>query len=162
MQPDEIKRLAQDALELLKENRLKAKKGLYVMPENGFMDPELTKGDLLAGRPGVCAKGALLVAQFIRSERESFGSVFDALCDLQPLFDPCAWNAVEHCFEADTTFQEGFGYAVQFETAQDRLQAILENLVRNDGAFRPEQDLKGPCGTPGEYIDNRGFRRSAL
>ena len=48
---------------------------------------------------------------------------------------------MERCFEADTAFQEGFGYAVQFETAQERLEAILTNLIRNDGLFIPEQDL---------------------
>lgn len=150
MNPEYLKKIAADALAQLKAGKLR--------PAHSFLTPgfddfnhqawrDFHEGvtpvsDLLATPCAVCAKGALLVAHFMNAkEGDTVGMVYHRMQELSAIVGDEQFSEVERCFEG--WGELGGAYAGTYRYDSYRLQAILENIVRNEGAFVPEQDLKG-------------------
>lgn len=155
--------VASDALLMLNAGRLIAADGIYCHSASGrdFQD--------IAGEGAtdlqqafaktackVCAKGAIFVAlvsranhapirTFAMRERIDDELMVDRITDV---FDEAQADLIEDCFEGfGVAGSFGDTYWNQFDDYDERLRAILENIIRNNGTFKPEQDVKQPALT---------------
>jgi hypothetical protein len=155
--------IAKDAIEQIKAGRLVPQLGVYLRVEGKSLyraAPRLQVKDVVAGtRCTVCALGALFVATVDRRNEITVREIVDGDgCTswkfrdyLQNLFSREQLCLIEMAFEQNDSpgdFGE-FGVMVgrdealdcwrwvdEFPDARDRLTAILENVVRNDGTFK--------------------------
>lgn len=136
--------IAQDALNQLAAEKLIAATSVYISPLEDLDRDDISGDDYLTTTCHVCAKGALVVGYMTRLGDETLGDVDERLGELSYIFDPQNFTLIEECFE-------GFHYSPNavslryYQSIPDkdvRLELILENIVRNDGTFIPEQDLE--------------------
>lgn len=106
----------------------------------------------------VCALGALFMSSFklfnpnikLKDGWEAW-AIFEEL-DTSPLnkyFSPQALTLIEACFEDNNGTHDcdwdaqgiASAYANSFDDPSERLMAIMKNIKRNNGEFKPEQDI---------------------
>jgi hypothetical protein len=156
--------IAKDAIEQIKAGRLIPQSGVYLRVEGKSfyrVDPRMQIKELVAGtRCTVCALGAVFIAAVdkrnaiaVREIVEGDGCTSWTFRNyLQNLFSREQLCLIEMAFEQNDSpgdFGE-FGVVVgrdevldcwrwvdEVPESRDRLTAILENVVRNDGTFKP-------------------------
>lgn len=139
--PNKTANIAKGALTQLKAGRLTAEPGIYLdLIGTAYYEDrdELTPERLADVSCAVCAKGALIIGHLIGHEPGTvLGDLYDRMRELGELFGS-DWKRIEACFEG---IDDDRRYYLHYEDDDERLGAILENLIRNDGTFIPEQDL---------------------
>jgi hypothetical protein len=152
MNPKYLKKIAADALAQLKAGKLR--------PAHNFLTPgfddfnhqawrDFHEGvtpisEVVATTCAVCAKGALLVAHFMNAkEGDTVGQVFHRMNELSAIVGDEQFSEIERCFEG--WGELGGAYASTYRYDGNRLRAILENIVRNEGHFDPAQDIPVPA-----------------
>lgn len=150
--------VAKDVIEQILSEKLQARSGWgYVSPKdfNYRMKPSDNDFDSIAECCNVCAMGAAMLSAFRLYDGEGFREIWltgvdrhaavvqlDGVFGRQMLFD------IELAFEADCGCRDihepgsprYFGGA--FKNDDDRLIAIMQNIVDHDGEFRPEVEYE--------------------
>jgi hypothetical protein len=151
--------VARDALAWLRAGALQAETGAYVTPTNEapffYLDDHRQMRDAVFGETTVCALGALFIAHIVRFDhctvseyitangRSMSNFIEDKLKDT---FDLLALGFIESAFErCDMTsssyvtqkeIDAAVAFGKRYRKDRDRLEAILRNIVRNNGDFR--------------------------
>lgn len=158
--------LAQDVLAQLAVKKYEACRLLYIRvhARDGNMDEQLHETlERDGARCSVCALGGLLCSLARMEDRLSTGRVCEAaeqwlwgklLKRLEGLFEPRQLTLMEGFFEGSDEGYYGelvrkelgldYGdkglhevFAERYESSEDRLRAIMENVVANNGEFVP-------------------------
>lgn len=142
-------KIAADALEQLELEKIKAYRMVYLdfldddREYTSSIEPSTQLSELEGRTCAVCAKGALILGHLRQGPPEAEVGYHDARIDeLDEIFGVEKLDLVEACFEGF----HGSGpiahrYYRHYPESEDRLRAILANIVRNEGEFVPEQDL---------------------
>lgn len=147
--------IAKDALSWVREGALVPTSGTYVSTVEGrkplwqefhLYDSDAPKfenvqaRDVNIGPCRVCAKGALLCAKAVRFNHVTARQLAEYSNKyLKPYFSDRQLDEIEGCFEAT---DEGWDppehaeWAYKFPDYDDRLRAILRNIIRNKGDFK--------------------------
>jgi hypothetical protein len=144
--------IAKDALAWIKAGALIPSKGTYVSPEHDPRYTPETQGlqlrDINLGKCYVCAQGALFLAKAFRYDNvlatELHGGRMPALLEH---FEPKQLMLIEYAFEdwssiADIDIGVGSTRAIRrfvkrHPYSDKRMSAILRNIIKNNGTFRP-------------------------
>jgi hypothetical protein len=142
--------IAKDALKWIKAGALIPKSLVYVDAiENTELELRNSKNfgkqlrDMYLGKCRVCAKGALFLAKAVRYDNVVITANFD-ISDLAadhvegPLNDHFSTEQlrlIEWAFEGFNC--DELGWLRRYEKASERLVAILNNIVRNEGSLLP-------------------------
>lgn len=145
--------VAQDVLEWLKNDRIAPFCG-RIFSLN--ITDEKSINTQLGTTCGVCAKGAMLLTMLVADRRRkipkelvSAGPVSNEVNDyLSSVFSKIQIDLIEaafecdvyhwhHFFEGDVEAEAAVDFGMQFETPKDRLKAIMENIIENNGVFTP-------------------------
>lgn len=136
--------IAQDALYQLAAKKLIAATSVYVSIVDDDRDRDSVSGDdYLTAVCNVCAKGALIVGYMTRLGDEKLGDITGRMKELSDIFGWRNFKLIEECFEGfhNSPNDVSFRYKDEIPDKDVRLELILQNIVRNDGNFIPEQDL---------------------
>jgi hypothetical protein len=162
--------IARDVIAQLKAGYLQAKSGTWVQDSklgtledfvefrNDFNKPmDACEFVNNANKCSVCSLGAIFMSSFklfqpkvmLQDGWEAW-AIFEEL-DQSPLakyFPVETLGMIEACFEGadgvhDAGTREGIAaaYEKSFKDPTNRLNAIMANIIRNEGQFKPEQDL---------------------
>lgn len=137
--------IAKDVLQQLGSNQLIAGHGGYVVfwrnpqnwdfYENHEKDPAQPIIDEIKKHCHVCARGALIISYVARHNKLSVRELSRQACRpnsvLGEFFDNDQLGLIEAAYELDEDFYD------QYPNPQQRLIAIMENLVKNNGTFVP-------------------------
>ena len=150
--------IAKDALSWIQKGALIPTHQVYLNPEfnpycnadgsRAFMHDQIDHKqlrDVVLGKCEVCAKGALFLAKAVRYNNVVVVQMNEADGDwdgapLREHFSQAQLQLIEAAFEGfDYDTHRGHSAARtfynRFYTATQRLTAILENIIRNDGEF---------------------------
>jgi hypothetical protein len=139
--------LAKDVLASLAAQAIRPVTGSYVGPdqsEDADYFPHVTTVAQLRGmRCEVCVAGSVLRAHLLRQpDDEYIGYINERILDLKMLFGE-PFSLMEGCFEGFAGWGSiSVDYKHAFPDERQRFQKVMENIVRNEGAFVPEQDLE--------------------
>jgi len=136
--------IARDTIESLRLKKVVAKRGVYLdwtSMENGDKLPKNYKCQ-------ACALGSMFVGLTTRvkdvSVKDANGGIRADITDgLSNYFDNEQLDLIEDAFETgygcvaddDCSTQQKFG--AQFKTEDERLVAIMQNIINNNGEFKP-------------------------
>lgn len=150
--------IAKDVLELLAEEKLIASPGTYLRTGMDIQESWVTRdaqvGEKLLKKPcEVCAMGAMFVAEVVRNDKLGFKQLSEEtnvntgsplnlgrhLMDdrLEQFFPKQELCEIEAYFERDHQQVDGVFWIDTYPEARRRLRAIMQNIVRNKGAFKP-------------------------
>jgi len=157
--------VAKDALKQLQYEKYTATKGVYIGHEletrvckwvDGYDDAELSNAKeqlqpLLIKDKGlckVCAKGALFLSAVRKFNKATVGDMSDENFKVaENIFGSTNFDLIEAAFEkwdylrGNSTWNipsldaEAFGH--KYDNDHDRLVAILKNIIKNNGTFKP-------------------------
>lgn len=150
--------IAEDVLLRLKASKLKAGKGSYLLDED-WPDLDQTSDarpviDVIEAACQVCARGAMLLSQVRLFNCLTVGEVRSSSIGimnrkhLQPIFGDDQINLIESAFEMDdftwgdnNDADGAIGFGERYDEPEERLAAIMNNIVANGGDFRPWEAL---------------------
>jgi len=157
--------IAQDVLKRLQF--LNVQRGQYIDIQKPLykeitedLQKHLTCGAKLEKKCDVCAKGAMFlsyvrfydkytledVAWYYEDGENYAANGADITFAMTDIFDREQLDLIEQYFESSKSVcwnnpcHQHF-YADKYPDAKDRLRAIMKNIVRNKGIFKPEQDV---------------------
>ena len=132
--------IAKDALAWIEAGALTPYCGVYLDPTRYPTNEEIDSGiqlrDIVLGPCKVCAKGALFIAKAVRYNNVKVDQWREASYYDGPLtehFDREQLRLIETCFEGwDIDYID---WKNNYPDPKDRLVAILQNIIDNDGTF---------------------------
>lgn len=144
--------IAKDVLLRLRTNKLIPASGVYVGMSYGAKAFAEANGslqasqclDTLTNNCRVCALGATFVSYVSIKNKISvmdFATIQQARREelLHKAFTFSQLYDIERCFEG---WNDGYLWVECYPTARERMQAIMKNIIRNDGTFKPEKEPK--------------------
>lgn len=142
-QPSPAAQIATDALAQLDAKKLTAASMHYLVVEDHRNRDHVTGNEYKKAVCGVCAQGALVVGYMTRLGNRQLGDYDERSDEVRAVFGDDNFELIETCYEGFSA-NDGVGedYRYAFIGRDERLRKILENVVRNDGTFIPQQDLK--------------------
>lgn len=150
--------VARDALAWLRAGALQAETGNYVKPFQELpiytLDGHKQLRDVVFGETTVCALGALFIAHVVRFDDCTVAEYAHSRLQQRNLietkmkgtFEPKELELIESAFECgDLTYlswpkktvDDAIAFGNRYRSARNRLVAILENIIANEGNFRP-------------------------
>lgn len=153
-------RIAKDVLELLKQRKFIVSPGIYldtkmIVPKSWLKKATQVGKKLLTKPCTVCAMGALFVAEVVRNDKLNFAQLNNSnfIEEGRPLTvgravmdDRLRRFFTERDLQDIEGYFEGWGYQDRtvnfwiksYPDARQRLRAIMRNIIRNEGDFKPK------------------------
>lgn len=139
--------IAKDVLKSLKSNHIRPSPGTYLWSEalRSFQNPSIVGKqvcELLKSQPcEVCAIGALFVGQVERFNKLKFTKDLysdDLRAELIKAFSMPQLLLIEAAFEGWSEGKfDGAAFATKYPDSTKRMEAIMRNIIRNNGTFKP-------------------------
>lgn len=150
--------IAKDVITHVRTERLRPQCGAYLLWNDDFRVDVIDKGNAaeVMQHCTVCAKGAMVLTRIDRFNSLTLpasGRIFNADCveSLDDIFDEWQLELIEAAFECaaqrDLEYEELLEVAAEMqaavafgelhETPTDRLVAIMQNIIDNNGTFSP-------------------------
>lgn len=137
--------IAKDALAWIKAGALTPIKGSYIIAEKKVLYEDRGKQlrDIVLGPCKVCARGCLFIAKAVRYDNVLASQLQQAAYNDGPLsehFDADQLNLIEYVYEGwDTQFiySDDINWMTKYPSNTIRLIAILKNIIKNKGTFKP-------------------------
>ncbi len=146
-------RIAQDALAWLRAGALRASHWCFFLPATFEGREALTSAtdgkqlrDVVLGPCNVCALGALFVSHVVsfnhRLAKDSWGiDRWEIHEQLKDHFSSEELSCIEVAFEgwgsASSRYSQSYLFYRRYPNSTERLEAILENIIKNEGEFIP-------------------------
>jgi hypothetical protein len=139
--------IAKDALKWVKAGALIPMHNVYVGASKSILSTDFDRQlrDVVLGECKVCIKGALFLAKAVRFDhvlaRELCEAGHSSDSPLNEHFDEGQLDLLERTFEGwsewGTNEDEDIKkFAKRYPKTKDRLVAILENIIKNQGTFK--------------------------